>query len=301
MDGINDTQEIVVKPLGKQLKGLTVYAGATIMGDGRVALILDVLGIGQRSGVLAESREQTRGGGGAEGADRRSSGSACCCSGPALSSASRFRCRWWRGSKSSRFRHRACRRRARWSSTANRILPLVPLATVLEPRLAGARARSPDPVQVIVFNDGDRSVGVVVDQILDVAEEAVTVRQKSGPQRPTGSAVVGKRVTDFLDLNDVIRRCRRGLVSGQRRAGSGKTILVAEASAFSRGLIRSGLDMAGYGCWKPRIWRSDSRAGAATGGRGGQRRWIFRPTAAPALLAAMRKRPSGTDPGVGAG
>ena len=53
VDGINDTQEIVVKPLGKQLKGLTLYAGATIMGDGRVALILDVLGIGQRSGVLA--------------------------------------------------------------------------------------------------------------------------------------------------------------------------------------------------------------------------------------------------------
>src|SRR5208282_975531 len=56
VDGINDTQEIVVKPLGKQLKGLTEYAGATIMGDGRVALILDVLGIGLRSGVLAESR-----------------------------------------------------------------------------------------------------------------------------------------------------------------------------------------------------------------------------------------------------
>ena len=60
VDGINDTQEIVVKPLGKQLKGLTLYAGATIMGDGRVALILDVLGIGQRSGVLAEFFEQTR-------------------------------------------------------------------------------------------------------------------------------------------------------------------------------------------------------------------------------------------------
>jgi two-component system, chemotaxis family, sensor kinase CheA len=60
VDDINDTQEIVVKPLGKQLKGLTLYAGATIMGDGRVALILDVLGIGQRSGVLAEFVEQAR-------------------------------------------------------------------------------------------------------------------------------------------------------------------------------------------------------------------------------------------------
>ena len=60
VDGINDTQEIVVKPLGKQLKGITVYAGATIMGDGKVALILDVLGIGQSAGVLSESREQAR-------------------------------------------------------------------------------------------------------------------------------------------------------------------------------------------------------------------------------------------------
>ena len=58
MNSINDTQEVVVKPLGKQLKGLTLYAGATIMGDGRVALILDVLGIGQRSGVLTEFLEE---------------------------------------------------------------------------------------------------------------------------------------------------------------------------------------------------------------------------------------------------
>ena len=49
VDGINDTEEIVVKPLGKQLKGVSVFAGATIMGDGQVALILDVLGIAQRA------------------------------------------------------------------------------------------------------------------------------------------------------------------------------------------------------------------------------------------------------------
>ena len=60
VDDINDTQEIVVKPLGKQLKGLTLYAGATIMGDGRIALILDVFGIGRDSGVLGDVRDQTR-------------------------------------------------------------------------------------------------------------------------------------------------------------------------------------------------------------------------------------------------
>src|SRR4029077_14245390 len=58
VDGIHDTEEIVVKPLQKQLKGVTAFAGATIMGDGRVALILDVLGIAQRAHVVSGARER---------------------------------------------------------------------------------------------------------------------------------------------------------------------------------------------------------------------------------------------------
>src|SRR5208337_842946 len=50
---VSDTEEIVVKPLGKQFKGMSAFAGATIMGDGRVALILDVPGAAQLSGVLS--------------------------------------------------------------------------------------------------------------------------------------------------------------------------------------------------------------------------------------------------------
>jgi two-component system chemotaxis sensor kinase CheA len=56
VDEITDTEEIVVKPMGKQLKGITAYSGATIMGDGRVALILDILGLAQRAQVVAERR-----------------------------------------------------------------------------------------------------------------------------------------------------------------------------------------------------------------------------------------------------
>ena len=58
--------------LGQKLRGqrrhpviedhVTIYAGATIMGDGRVALILDVLGIGQRSGVLVDRSAQAHAG-----------------------------------------------------------------------------------------------------------------------------------------------------------------------------------------------------------------------------------------------
>ena len=58
VDEVNDTQEIVVKPLRKQLKGIKTFAGASIMGDGKIALILDVMGVAQRSGVISEARDR---------------------------------------------------------------------------------------------------------------------------------------------------------------------------------------------------------------------------------------------------
>jgi two-component system, chemotaxis family, sensor kinase CheA len=244
VDGVNDTQEIVVKPLGKQLKGLTVYAGATIMGDGRIALILDVLGIGQRSGVLAESREQTR-----AATDQKTqtgieqqrlllfrAGSFERLAVP-LSLVARLE-----EFPLSSIEHAGGCQVVQYR---DRILPLVPLRTVLEEG-ASQPDQTADPVQVIVFNDGDRSVGVVVDQILDVAEEAVTVRQKSRRKGLLGSAVVGKRVADFLDLNHVISATSQDWFQGSGGSANGKRILLAESSAFSRGLIRSGLDMSGY-------------------------------------------------------
>ncbi len=53
VDAIHDTEEIVVKPLQKQLKGISAFSGATIMGDGKVALILDVLGLAQKANVVS--------------------------------------------------------------------------------------------------------------------------------------------------------------------------------------------------------------------------------------------------------
>ncbi|MFZ0199737.1 MAG: chemotaxis protein CheA [Candidatus Sulfotelmatobacter sp.] len=58
VDEINDSEEIVVKPLRKQLKTVKTFAGSSIMGDGKVALILDVLGLAQRASVVNETRER---------------------------------------------------------------------------------------------------------------------------------------------------------------------------------------------------------------------------------------------------
>jgi two-component system chemotaxis sensor kinase CheA len=244
VDGINDTQEIVVKPLGKQFKGLTLYAGATIMGDGRVALILDVLGIGQRSGVLAEFLEQARGAGQEK----------------AQANATQQRLLLFRAGSFARLAvplslvarleefAQSAIERASGSQVVqyrDRILPLVSLRKVLEPN-AGDEGEAPDPVQVVVFNNGNSSVGMVVDEILDVTEDAVTMRQRSDRNGLLGSAVVGKQVTDFLDLNQVIRAAGGNWFEGVSGHAEGQTILLADASAFSRAMVRSGLDMAAY-------------------------------------------------------
>ena len=57
VDLIHDTEEIVVKPLDKHLKEIGSFAGATVMGDGKVALILDVVGLAETARVALEKNQ----------------------------------------------------------------------------------------------------------------------------------------------------------------------------------------------------------------------------------------------------
>jgi two-component system chemotaxis sensor kinase CheA len=243
VDDISDTQEIVVKPLGKQLKGVPVYAGATIMGDGRVALILDVLGLGRYAGVLVESREQSLNATGQKmrtesdvqslllfraGAHERVA--------VPLSMVARLE-----EFRQSSLEHAGGRQVVQYRGA---ILPLIFLGAVLggeTPQSAPA-----DPVQVIVFHDGDRFLGLVVDQILDVVAESVTVRRRTNCKGLLGSAVVGKQVVDFLDLHSIIQDAAQEWFDNVGERQRPLQVMIAEASPFSRGLIRGGLDMAGY-------------------------------------------------------
>jgi two-component system chemotaxis sensor kinase CheA len=45
VDQVRGREEVVIKPLPKARRGLKGYAGATLIGDGRMALILDVDGL----------------------------------------------------------------------------------------------------------------------------------------------------------------------------------------------------------------------------------------------------------------
>jgi len=203
VDGILDTEEIVVKPLGKELKGISAFAGATIMGDGRVALILDVLGIAQRANVVSASRERAM-------VDKNSHAQSDAEPREALllfrvGPTSRMAIPL---SMVARLEEIAA---DKVETAAGRevvqyrgaILPLISLSRDL---LRESRIDDGAPLQVIVYAEQGRSVGFVVEQILDVVEEKITVRNKTARDGVLGSAVVQGKVTDLLDVHGVIRR-----------------------------------------------------------------------------------------------
>lgn len=58
VDRFYDSEDIVVKPFGRHLKNDNAYAGATIMGDGRVSLIFDIINLAQMAGLSTVSESQ---------------------------------------------------------------------------------------------------------------------------------------------------------------------------------------------------------------------------------------------------
>jgi chemotaxis protein histidine kinase CheA len=211
VDEINDTEEIVVKPLGKQLKGIPTFAGATIMGDGQVALILDVLGLAQLANVVSEVRDRSVGEKTAETESRRDDGeSLLLLGGPddgrmamPLSLVARLEEFARTSVEKAEGRHVVQYR--------GQILPLIHLSSALterrqEPRNVGPSApgTEDEKIQVVVYTDQGRSVGLVVDRILDIAHEAVKMQKHSGRHGTLGTMVVQGRVTELLDVKGII-------------------------------------------------------------------------------------------------
>jgi two-component system chemotaxis sensor kinase CheA len=229
VDEINDTEEIVVKPLGKQLKGLSTFAGATIMGDGHVALILDVLGLAQRAAVVAETRDRTLGDHAIDAQQKAEEREALLLfrtpgdGRMAIPLALVSRLEEFSGAVLERIGGQQV------VQYRDEILPLIPIAQVVperrqQPRgvpetFAGANGSK---VQVVVYSAQGKFVGLVVDRILDIVEERLTVKSRSGRQGTLGSAVIQGKVTELLDVDSVMRAAgplsRGGSIPAEARA-----------------------------------------------------------------------------------
>jgi two-component system chemotaxis sensor kinase CheA len=202
VDGISDTEEIVVKPLGKELKALGEFAGATIMGDGRVALILDIPGIAQRARVVNSSRERAIVDRAAVAASSNAEQEAILTF--RLGEKGRMALPLSMVARLEEIAHDAIEQAAGQSVVQYRgaIMPIVDLREALGVAPSPASA---DMHQVIVYTENGHSVGLVVDQILDTLQESAVSKQKSRRDGILHSAIIQGRVTDILDVHSVVR------------------------------------------------------------------------------------------------
>lgn len=202
VDTINDTEEIVVKPLGKQLNSNPVFAGATIMGDGRVALILDVLGVAQRADILSEARDRAL----------RDAAALQRASGEqretllilATGERGRVAIPLSVVSRLEEFPLHALEEAGDREVVQyrERILPLIRLSNALG---VLAHDHVSEVVQVVVYKAPSGDVGLIVDRILDIVDLAVHLEQATSKPGVIGSAVIDERVTDVIDIAAIVR------------------------------------------------------------------------------------------------
>jgi two-component system chemotaxis sensor kinase CheA len=201
VDEVLDTEEIVVKPLSQQLKGLAVYAGATILGDGRVALILDALAVAQQAHVVNAARDRAMAERLAELDSMTSSTESLLVVG--LEDGRRMAVPLATVTRLEEFPLTQIERVGSRQVVQYRgqILPLVNLSSYLG---SGGFGEPQESLQVVVYSERGRSVGLVVDRILDIAEEVLAAKSDLDDHGLLGSAVVQNKITEMLDVRQAI-------------------------------------------------------------------------------------------------
>jgi two-component system chemotaxis sensor kinase CheA len=209
VDQINDTEEIVVKPLGKQLKGLSVFAGATIMGDGKVALILDVMGLAQRANVLSHTGDtavRSAAERAKEGASDRQTLLLCTLAGGQrvaipLSIVARLE-EFSAGVMEDAGGEPVVQYRGQ-------IMPVLNIADAVSGRRTGAghstAESTGETIQVVVYSHENRNVGLRVERILDVVDESIAVQRTATRPGVLGTAIIKEKVTELLDVAAIVR------------------------------------------------------------------------------------------------
>jgi len=171
------------------------------MGDGKVALILDILGLAQLASLAGESCDHAAvavKGGPGESAEERESwllfrvGDHGKLAVP-LSMVSRLE-----EFDPATIEMSGSRQVVQYRGE---IMPLVRVADVMQ---LTAQAKREGPMQVVVHSESGRSVGLVVDEILDIVEQHVSVNRKSDNVRLLGSAVIQQHVTDLLNVPELV-------------------------------------------------------------------------------------------------
>ncbi|HEX3708751.1 MAG TPA: hybrid sensor histidine kinase/response regulator [Pseudolabrys sp.] len=241
VDGVLQTEEIVVKPLSSKLRHIAMFAGNTILGDGAVIMIVDPNGIAQALGstmtsqMTAASAAETRHG----ASDDRATSLLVFRAGSSepkavpLALITRLEEIDARKIELSNGRHMVQYR--------DQLMPLISLNE-------GSRVKAEGAQPLLVFSDGSRSMALVVDEIIDIVEDHLDIQVTSDKPGALGSAIIKGQATEIIDVGhflplafaDWFRR------KEQLERAAPHAVLLVDDSPFFRNMLTPVLQAAGY-------------------------------------------------------
>lgn len=242
VDRVFDTEEIVVKPVAPILRHITMFSGNTILGDGSVIMILDPNGVARGAGITAEGRVEEQQTMNVNGGIRSDSSASLLLfragdqtpKAVPLGLVARLedipveRIEMSGGTPVVQYR--------------GQLMPMVPIAGHWEAPASGRQA-------VLVFTEGQRSMGLMVDEILDVVEEPLLIQPGSDRLGYLGSAVIAERVTDVIDTVYWLSHAGGDWFRGDRKSSASHQkprLLLIDDSTFFRHLVVPALSAAGF-------------------------------------------------------
>jgi two-component system, chemotaxis family, sensor kinase CheA len=241
VDGVFHTEEIVIKPMSSKLRHIAAFSGTTILGDGTVIMIIDPNGIAQVLGRAAPVARSEK----SELDDNAGAGD------EDLTPLLVFRA----GSQQpkavllslvSRLEEIDCRR----IETSNghylvqyreQLMPLLCMDAQTGIKQDGAQP-------ILVFSDHGRSMGLVVDEIVDIVEQRLDIEVASERPGLLGYAVVKGSATEIIDIGHFLPQAfadwfRR---RDERSAPLTRRIMLVDDSPFFRDMLAPLIKAAGY-------------------------------------------------------
>jgi len=240
VDGVFHTEEIVVKPMSTKLRHISMFSGNTILGDGAVIMIIDPNGIAQALGTSVAAQHEI--------ADENAATHAG--SAEQLTSLLVFRA----GSMQpkavplaliTRLEEIAADKIERSNGRhmvqyRDKLMPLV--------EMDGVSVGTSGVQPILVFADDGRTMGLVVDEIIDIVEEKLHIEVASTSAGILGSAVIKGQATEVIDVGHFLPMAFADWFSRRemRPSASAQSILLVDDSAFFRNMLAPVLKAAGY-------------------------------------------------------
>lgn len=241
VEGVFDTEEIVVKPAASVLRSVPVYSGNTILGDGSVIMIIDPNGIAASvAGAAAHRRQDHSGAGRAAANDDAKTPLLIFRAGNSepkavpLSLVTRLEEIDADRVEVSDGRHLVQYR--------GRLMPVVHVDPQAELKREGRQS-------LLVFSQGERSAGLAVDEILDITAEELMIDCASTTPGVIGSATIKGRATTIVDVGYHLSRIHPDWlahIASRGRARGHERLLLVDDSPFFVNLLAPLLGAAGY-------------------------------------------------------